>query len=167
MLKSFILATTVTAWLLSISHVATAKERSNLHSSKNQINLINKGSNFSSTIKISAQDLKDINKAIVDRYKKINDSPKYPSTEGPVFFYEVKAMKISSFELSDASGNATIEAVENQRAYTFAASNRERGIATKKYTYIFTPILSEKLKFVVNSRSIKLIRENGKWSALG
>jgi hypothetical protein len=166
MLKSIILATTSTAWLLSLSLVATAGNQINAHNSKNRIDLINRESNSSRTGAISAQDLKGINKAIVDRYKKINDGPKYPSTEGPVFFYEVKAMKISSFERSDTSGSATIDAVENQRAYTYTASKRDRGIAAKKYAYTFTPIPSEKLRFIVNNRSIKLMKENGKWRAL-
>jgi hypothetical protein len=166
MIRSFILTATSIIYVASISNIADAHDQSSTHKSKNRISLTTGAPNSARASIISPKDFQGIERAIIDRYKKINDGPKYPSTEGPVFFYEVKTMKISYFLLSDSSGSATVEAVENQRSYTFEAPNRENEVASKKYKYTFSPIQSKSLRLVVVNRGIKLIKENGKWRAL-
>jgi hypothetical protein len=166
MIKSFILAATSIICVASISNIADAHDQSRTHKSKNRISLTTGAPSSTHARIISSKDFQGIEQAILDRYKKINDGPKYPATEGPVFFYEVKAMKISYLLLSDSSGSATIEAIENQRSYTFEAPNRENEVASKKYKYTFSPIQSKSLRSVVVNRGIKLIKENGKWRAL-
>jgi uncharacterized protein involved in type VI secretion and phage assembly len=165
-MKSFIIVATSIACIGAISHVADAHDRSRTHSSKNRTSLTSKEHKSSGANPIAPKDFKGIEQAILNRYKKINDGPKYPSTEGPVFFYEVKSMKISYFSLSDSSGSATVEAVENQRSYTFEAPNKENEATSKKYKYTFSPIQSKSLRFMVVNRGIKLIKESGKWRVL-
>jgi hypothetical protein len=167
-MKSFIFATISIACILPIDNVVNARELMSDRHLVTQSNLIAKQPKVSQHNIIPAADLKGIEQAIIERYKRMNKSPEYPAASGGITFYEVKELKISSFLLFDARGSATVEAIENNRGYVFGsrdiADNNQPSnqVKIKKYKYIFSPSTID--PFSVRKITINLSKNDGKWT---
>jgi hypothetical protein len=171
MLKSFILAATSIACILSISSVADAGDRGIDRHSKKQLNLITNLENSAKSANISAKDLKGIKQAIIKQYKEKNKGPQYPSASGATSFFEIKAIKLTSYLLPSAitngsdEGSAGVSVTETQRTYGFGSKkllDKNNQVIQRKYEYIYeTKDISSNTRDI----EIRLVKRDGKWIA--
>jgi hypothetical protein len=124
MMKSFILAATSIACVLSISNNVDANDMGiNIISApQNRSNLIAKKPAISSNEAVPESDLKSIRQELIAYYRKHNEEEKTRQKSGENF-YEVKKVNILKFEMRTSSSgsvekSAIIEVLQIDRAYT-------------------------------------------------
>jgi hypothetical protein len=175
MLKSFILAATSIACMLSISSIADAGDRRiDRHPTvQNRLRLISTQPESRGTQVISSADIKIISRVITEFYKSLNQkSLEMPSgsqeISGGIGFYEAKKINLTAF---DGSRNlAEIEVIETERSYSFTA--KRTGVSTtakssgqnqtnKRIEYTFKK--SPNTKLSMSKHIFSLSRQNGGW----
>ncbi len=172
-MKSFIIAVSSIACLLSITNIAEANDRTSNRqidrSLTTRSSLIAKQPKSANSDVIPASDLKGIEQAVIKYYQNLNRGPEYPSASGANTFYEVNNLKITSFLLfdnrGDIEGQARILSAETQRSYSFGGDNaldKKNKIIPKKYKYVF---VSTDNNTMIRNREITIIKRDGKWEA--
>jgi hypothetical protein len=155
MMKSFVIAATSIAWMLSLVDIAAAGDR-HQHSrhSKPQLNLIKPKADTLRSIAVPQKDLQGIEQAITELYKNRNKEPKAPTYTGAHTFYEAKEISVVSFD----KDGANIKIVETEQTYSF------RGISTQlvngKYRYAYSKSAYQP---VVRTIDYSLRKKTGKW----
>ena len=171
MIKLFILTATSIIWILSTSNFADAEDVGIQRSLKSQFKLNTNSQNSPEKNSITATEVKSIEGAVIEHYKKINVGPSYPATNGIATFWEVKKIKLTSFSIfgGDKGANldmARVEIIVDERYYNFQNRNSVP-TATRtgswKYEYNFAPTSINPIKS--SKTALILSKRNGKWTA--
>ena len=171
MMKSFILAATSIACILSLSNIADAGDRVIDRNSKKQLNLIADRANSAKPANISIVNLKGIEQAIIKKYQEKNKGPQYPSASGATRFYEIKSIKLTSYSsisaitTGSAEENAIVSITEIERIYGFGSKkflDRNNQVVSGKYEYNYQ---NKDIHSSTRDVEITLTKRNGKWIA--
>ncbi len=155
MMKSFIIAATSIACILSLSNIAAAGERHQDSHSNHQLNLIKEKTDTLRSIDVPKKDLKGIEKAITEFYKNKNQEPQAPSVSGAHRFYEAKEISITAFD----NNSAVVKVVEVEQIYSFRAISTQ--LKNGRYKYEYDKLTS--VKPVIREQNFSLLKEKNKW----